>query len=43
MEVKCEGCSVGAGGVESVSEVHEECVAAPSEAILDVRVGELGL
>ena len=42
MEVKHEGCGVGLSGVERVSEVHEECVAAPSEAILNERVGELG-
>ena len=28
------------GSVEGVAEVHEECVAAPLEAVLDVRVGE---
>ena len=28
------------GSVEGVAEVHEKCVAAPLEAVLDVRVGE---
>ncbi len=42
MEVECEGCGVGSSGVEHVSEVNEESVAAPSEAILNERVGELG-
>ncbi len=42
VEVKCEGCGVGSSGVERVSEVHEEGVAAPLEAILYERVGELG-
>ncbi len=41
MEVKGEGCGVGSSGVERVSEVHEECVATPSEAILNERVREL--
>ncbi len=43
MEVKGEGRGVGLSGVECVLEVHEESVAAPSEAILNERVGELGL
>ncbi len=42
MEVQGEGRGVGSSGVERVSEVHEESVAAPSEAILNERVGELG-
>ncbi len=42
MEVKCKGCGVGTSRVESVAEVHEEGVAAPAEAILNERVGELG-
>ncbi len=42
MEVKGEGCGMGAGGVENVAEVHEEGVAAPLEAILNERIGELG-
>ncbi len=43
MEVKCKGRGVGSSGVERVLEVHEECVAASSEAILNERIGELGL
>ncbi len=43
MEVEGEGCGVGSSGVKRVLEVHEEGVAAPSEAILNERVGELGL
>ena len=27
------------GSVEGVVEVHEECVAAPPESVLDIRVG----
>ncbi len=42
MEVKRKGCGVGSSGIERVSEVHEECVAAPSEASLDERVREFG-
>ncbi len=42
VEVECKGCGVGSSRVESVLEVHEECVAAPLEAILNERVGELG-
>ncbi len=41
VEVKGEGWGVGSSGVERVSEVHEECVAAPPEAILNERVIEL--
>ncbi len=33
---------MGSSGVERVPEVHEECVAAPLEAILNERVRELG-
>ncbi len=33
---------MGTSRVERIAEVHEECVAAPSKAILDERVGELG-
>ncbi len=33
---------MGSSGVERVPEVHEEGVAAPSEAILSERIGELG-
>ena len=29
------------GSVEGVAEVHEECVAAPPEVVLDVRIREL--
>ncbi len=43
MEVEHEGCGVGASGVESIAEVHEEGVATPTKAILNERVGELGL
>ncbi len=42
VEVECEGCGMGASGVERVSEVHEESVAAPTEAILNERLRELG-
>ncbi len=42
MEVKHKGCGVGASRVECVAKVHEEGVAAPTEAIFDERVGELG-
>ncbi len=42
VEVECEGCGVGSSRVESVLEVHEECVAVPSVAILNERVGEPG-
>ncbi len=42
VEVECESRGVGLSGVERVSEVHEESVAAPSEAILNERVQELG-
>ncbi len=42
VEVEREGCGVEASGVEHVLEVHEEGVAAPSEAILNERVRELG-
>ncbi len=42
VEVKCKGCGMGASGVEHVTEVHEESVAAPLEESLNERVGELG-
>ena len=36
VEAKCKGLRVLIRGVESVAQVHEKCVAAPPEAILDV-------
>ncbi len=42
VEVERKGSGVGAGGVECVTEVHEECVAAPLETILNEGIGELG-
>ena len=36
VETQCDGLHVLVSGVEGVAQVHEKCVAAPPEAILDV-------
>ncbi len=41
VKVKSEGGRVRSSGVECISKIHEEGVAAPAEAILDERVGNL--
>ena len=41
-EVEGQGTGVVLGSIECITEVHKEGVAAPAEAVLDVRVRELG-
>ncbi len=40
IEPEGDGLRVLVGRVECVTEIHEEGVATPTEAVLDVRVGE---
>ncbi len=41
--MEIEGGCVRSSGVERILNIHEEGVAMPAEAILDERVGKLGL
>ena len=36
IEAKCDGFGVLVSRVEDVAQIHEECVAAPPEAVLDI-------
>ena len=40
VEAKCDSFGVLVSRVEGFVQVHEECVAAPQEAVLDIRVRE---
>ena len=43
VESKCDSFCVLVGCVEGILQIHKECVAVPSEVVLDIRVGELGM
>ena len=43
VQSECDHFGMLQGGVEGIAEVHEECIVAPPEEVLDIRVTEPSL